>query len=226
MKSLNLPMCFRSFPLESHVRPFCPRPLVPYGLTPLARFAAPQIKGVMWKQWSLEPTGREAALHAGSLTRLLSAACEALPRRLGRGGCRGGGSAMRLAPRWLPQAPLPPAALAARRVLRPGRCGGGSADRSGPPEAGERTAFELRCGAQLHQHMPGSSSDFHSPSHDLFTFTLPLLDDYWLDLSAPPGRGVPWRLAGTHLFDSRTGDLQMDFADTLEDCCARMRRSG
>lgn len=30
---------------------------------------------------------------------------------------------------------------------------------------------------------------------------------------------VPWQLAGTHLFDRRSGDLQMDLANTLEDCC-------
>ena len=30
---------------------------------------------------------------------------------------------------------------------------------------------------------------------------------------------VPWQLAGTHLFDRRTGDLEMDLANTLEDCC-------
>lgn len=30
---------------------------------------------------------------------------------------------------------------------------------------------------------------------------------------------VPWQLAGTHLFDRRTGDLEMDLANTLQDCC-------
>ncbi|CAJ1437274.1 unnamed protein product [Effrenium voratum] len=29
---------------------------------------------------------------------------------------------------------------------------------------------------------------------------------------------VPWQLAGTHLFD-KTGELEMDLANTLEDCC-------
>jgi len=30
---------------------------------------------------------------------------------------------------------------------------------------------------------------------------------------------VPWRLAGTHLVDQHTGELQMDLTDTLEECC-------
>ncbi|CAE7878016.1 Pka-R2 [Symbiodinium microadriaticum] len=34
-----------------------------------------------------------------------------------------------------------------------------------------------------------------------------------------PARCVPWRLAGTHLVDQHTGELQMDLTDTLEECC-------
>ncbi|CAE7189456.1 unnamed protein product [Symbiodinium pilosum] len=31
---------------------------------------------------------------------------------------------------------------------------------------------------------------------------------------------VPWRLAGVHLVDRKTGELQMDLTNTLEECCS------
>ena len=76
----------------------------------------------------------------------------------------------------LPNGPSPlPAAVAGRLLLRPGRGRSGGPDRPGTPGAtGDRTALELRRGAELHHHVRGNSSGSRPStffSH-LFTFHL------------------------------------------------------